>query len=252
MVAGYIYIVTNVINGRQYVGLTTKTAAVRWQQHVSNANNGVKTYLYAAIRKYGAEAFTVETCLSVLDKKYLGYFEKQKIQDLNAAYNQTNGGEVTLGRKYDDATKERIRLKSLGKKRTPAQIEKMKQAVRNSAAHTARRNSPENMVLLREMCKKVDHEKRLAALRAVNVGKVWSAESRAKLSASCMGRVYNKDIIDKMRASKRKKVLCRETGVVFLCTEEAAQHTGVSKRTIHRDCKGLTEKTRRALTFTYI
>ena len=49
---------------------------------------------------------------------YLADLERALIADLKPEYNQTNGGEVTMGRKYNDAAKEQIRLKNTGKKRT--------------------------------------------------------------------------------------------------------------------------------------
>lgn len=64
MFNGYIYLVTNTVNGKQYVGQTTTTIPKRWKQHVYESNLGRHQYgLYLAIRKYGAESFTVtEIC----------------------------------------------------------------------------------------------------------------------------------------------------------------------------------------------
>ena len=106
--AGIIYVATNNVNGKQYVGLTIRPLIDRWNQHVNVANKSAKTYFHRAIVKYGRGSFTVHQVASCLDNKYLGALERLFIQELKPEYNQTNGGEVTLGRKYDDATKERI------------------------------------------------------------------------------------------------------------------------------------------------
>lgn len=34
---GYIYLVTNQVTGKEYIGQTTRTLEERWKQHVSDA-----------------------------------------------------------------------------------------------------------------------------------------------------------------------------------------------------------------------
>lgn len=58
---GYIYLITNLINGKVYVGKTTGTLENRWKQHVEAASRNIDTHLYRAIRKYGAENFKIES-----------------------------------------------------------------------------------------------------------------------------------------------------------------------------------------------
>lgn len=113
---GLVYVATNKINGKQYVGLTKRTLKDRWNQHVNVANKHANTYFHHAIVKHGADSFDVVQVASAIDLKYLADLERLVIASVKPAYNQTNGGEVTLGRKYNDATKEIIRLKNTGKK----------------------------------------------------------------------------------------------------------------------------------------
>jgi len=250
--AGYIYVATNTITGDQYVGLTTKTVARRWSEHKTSAVIGKKTHLYAAIRKYGPEAFEVITFVTVLNRDALPVIERQVIQDLHPRYNQTNGGEVTFGRKYDDATKERIRQGSLGKKRTSEQ-----NAANSRRAKERWKNSPEYrekaMAALAKAHANKNESKRIEACREYWRNNKMSDESRAKLSAACMGRRYGPEIIERMRASKCKAVKCNETGVVYTCREEAAKATGISKRTIFRDVSNEQRKPAKGrVTFSYI
>ena len=59
---GYIYKVTNNINGKMYIGQTRRTIEQRWKQHIYDSfNNSLDTSAFhCAIRKYGIEAFKIE------------------------------------------------------------------------------------------------------------------------------------------------------------------------------------------------
>ena len=59
-IAGCVYLVTNTVNGKQYVGQTKKSIKRRWSQHRCAAKKGESSALYNAIRKYGADNFTIE------------------------------------------------------------------------------------------------------------------------------------------------------------------------------------------------
>ena len=58
----YIYKVTNKLNGKIYIGKTLSSIEERWKQHCrdSKKESKEKRPLYAAIRKYGEENFSVE------------------------------------------------------------------------------------------------------------------------------------------------------------------------------------------------
>jgi group I intron endonuclease len=233
---GVIYLATNKINGKKYVGLTRRSLLARWTQHVNVASKQAKTYFHKAIVKYGKECFDVQPIASALSLDALGPLEAELIRQIRPEYNQTNGGEVTLGRKYDDATKERIRVANTGKKRTK------EQNVKNSLAK--KQQYANNPILLKKAIEtlnrvrsNVNEQKRVEAVRRAAVGRVWSEESKIKLSASCMGRRYSQDVLEKMKASKRKPILCSD-GRLFTCAKEAAKLTGISSRSISRVCNG--------------
>lgn len=64
---GEVYLLTNTVNGKQYVGQTTRGAKYRWRDHQHDAKRrGNKSVLGRAIRKYGATSFTI----TVLDFAY--------------------------------------------------------------------------------------------------------------------------------------------------------------------------------------
>lgn len=58
----FIYVITNQINGKQYVGKTTGTIKDRFRSHIcdSKKRKCEKRPLYNAMRKYGIENFSIE------------------------------------------------------------------------------------------------------------------------------------------------------------------------------------------------
>lgn len=144
---GRIYCITNLINGKQYVGQTIKKISYRFNEH-ARANSP----LGEDIRKYGRENFKIDE----LEKRYsyeeLNAAEKKWIKELNwkvpNGYNRTDGGDGllnpvkgireklveagkgnkrALGRKHTEDEKRKIRESNLGQKRTPETCEKFRQ-----------------------------------------------------------------------------------------------------------------------------
>jgi group I intron endonuclease len=233
---GIVYLATNKTNGKQYVGLTKRSLDARWNQHVNVANKGAKTYFHRAIVKHGMAGFDVHPIVSALSLDYLADLERTLIADLKPEYNQTNGGEVTMGRKYNDAAKEQIRLKNTGKKRTLETRKKLSDMVKQRYIDRPELKAAATKYILAARSS-VDEEKRKKAAAEAAKNQPWTAESRAKLSASCMGRRYNNEIIERMKASKRKAIQCSD-GRIFTCREEAAKATGISPQSIWRVCNG--------------
>lgn len=94
---GFIYCITNDVNGKQYVGKTTNTIEKRFEEHIKDSTRSrcEKRPLYDAMNKYGIEHFSVsqlEECdLSILEER-----EKYWINELNTfhnGYNATHGGD---------------------------------------------------------------------------------------------------------------------------------------------------------------
>ena len=137
-----IYIITNKLNNKRYIGKTAKTIEERWYQHCKNAEYGVDTYLYRAIRKYGSENFSVEFLCDGLDEE-----EVIQIEQLQPEYNMTKGGtggDTSSSPGYKAAIAERdmsgpnnpmfgrkgAENPNFGRKATPEQRERNKQAYR--------------------------------------------------------------------------------------------------------------------------
>jgi len=90
----FVYLITNMVNGKRYVGQTTHTLEYRWGQH--KRKNGC-TVLRNAINKYGADKFIIESICEPPTIKMMNEFEIEYIQRYNTktpnGYNMTGGGE---------------------------------------------------------------------------------------------------------------------------------------------------------------
>lgn len=102
---GFIYKITNKVNGKVYIGQTRYTVEARWKQHQHKQD---KTYFHNAIRKYGVDSFTVETLeecdVELLNEREIFYISKYNTFDYG--YNLTIGGDgnkrLVLDDKYDE------------------------------------------------------------------------------------------------------------------------------------------------------
>jgi uncharacterized protein (DUF433 family) len=96
-----IYLVTNLVTGKQYAGQTCAPIWKRWSDHKSAAKAGVDTYLYNSINFHGKENFVACTFRENLSKKEADEEEKLLIRTLRLwnsefGYNMTFGGEGTI------------------------------------------------------------------------------------------------------------------------------------------------------------
>lgn len=98
-----IYLITNTINGMQYVGQSVDISQ-RWSQHKTTAKNIKETAdLYQAMREYGIDNFTCEV-IEECSKEQLNEREIYWIDYYDTfyhGYNMTRGGQGKDGWKYD-------------------------------------------------------------------------------------------------------------------------------------------------------
>ena len=99
----YIYKITNTVNGKVYVGNTSRSIEKRWHEHCSDAKRDRSKHrpLYAAINKYGIEKFKIEA-IEECDMSIAPERERYWIERLGTfkdGYNNTMGGD---GKPYID------------------------------------------------------------------------------------------------------------------------------------------------------
>lgn len=115
-----VYKITNKINNKVYIGITSKGISARWKEHLYNAEHDCPFKLHRALRKYGKENFSIELidfCNSweELTEKEKYYIAQYRSTEDEFGYNLTEGGDGTFGRKHSEETKEKIRQKAIGR-----------------------------------------------------------------------------------------------------------------------------------------
>lgn len=212
---GEIYVVTCLVNGKQYVGQTTRGVGVRWQGHIKRSCERV-SLLTRSIAKHGVSQFHVRVLDTADSQVDLDAREIQWIAALGTlspnGYNLTAGGK---GGKMSPEACENNRRAQLGKKRSPESIEKFRTAVTGRKQtlehvekvrlfHTGRKRSDETRAKMSAVAKARGggSKESLEAMRQANVGRTMSPEIRARMSAFMTGLKRSPEARENMRRAK--------------------------------------------------
>lgn len=127
---GFIYKITNNINGKFYIGKTSRTINWRFSTHKS-ASISPKDYFHRALKKYGSENFSIFCIKEVREDDDIDELEKHYIAWLKPQYNLKEGGE---GGRHSDISKNRMSKSQKGVKRirTPEGKKKWKEKLSKS------------------------------------------------------------------------------------------------------------------------
>ena len=190
----YIYKITNIINGKVYIGQTNNLKR-RWYKHkFDSKSDEPKLIISKAIKKYGIENFKYEEidCCNSLEecnKQEVWYIFIYRSLTSQFGYNIEEGGNKS---KMSDETKEKLRAANLGKKHSDETLKKMKEI------HTGKFHSEET----KEKC------------RLLKMGKLASEETKAKLSKIQSKRPRGKrtdETKERMRQARLGKKVTPET-----------------------------------------
>jgi group I intron endonuclease len=203
---GYIYKITNKINGQSYIGLTKcHDYKNRWRGHLNNNDN---YYFNNVLKKLGKDAFTWEILIICFDEDVSRY-EKEYIKRYNTirpnGYNLTEGGELGWNHHPDTVAKLKESKAGKGNHRPPgfkySDESKLKMSESTKAWNDAR--SPE--------------ERRLSAKKATETKSTRTYPKRG------IPVIQLKDGVEIAR---------------FTSSCEAGRQTGILYKSIHAVCKG--------------
>lgn len=190
-----VYIHTNKINGKKYVGITCRDVNLRWQYGKGYINN---EHFYRAICKYGWDNFSHEIIADGLSKDdacdmEIALIAQLKTQDCNFGYNITAGGEHA---NVTEATKQKI-----------------------SKANTGRVVTKETRDKLSKL--RLGKPSKLA-------GRKLSDEHKQKIGESLIGHKHSDESIEKMRANASCNISVECDGNVFKSISDCAKYYDVS------------------------
>lgn len=106
----FIYIITNTINGKQYIGQTIRPITQRFTEHCKNSS-GKHSIITRAMCKYGREFFLLEQIRTCTNQKELDEYETYYIKMFGTlapfGYNLTTGGEHPMCSNIPEAVEKR-------------------------------------------------------------------------------------------------------------------------------------------------
>ena len=112
-----IYLLTNKLNNKKYVGQTWEGIVIRWQKHCAPSNTGC-VKLHNAIMKYGRDNFYYEVLVFCSTQESADYWECYFIEKFDTIYNGYNirgGGSRGI---ISEETKQKISKANTGKIRS--------------------------------------------------------------------------------------------------------------------------------------
>lgn len=206
-----VYAHINKENGKVYVG-QTKNIKRRWE--ADGIHYKGSTYFYHAIQKYGWNSFEHIILEKNLTKQEADDLECYYIDYYNSRYDQ-NGYNIREGgsRQLSEETKKKI---------SETQKNKGQWQGDKNPRHLHPLFGEENGMYGKNHTEEIKNK-----ISQANKGKVRSDE-------------FKKHISEQMRKNhpRAKKVMCVETGEIFLSSRQAAEKYNLGNSTISRICNG--------------
>jgi group I intron endonuclease len=206
-----LYKITNKINEKIYIGQTTRSLNVRWNEHKRDFKK-IDNKLSRAVKKYGIENFTIEKIeecesLEVLNKKEASLIEEY--DTIKNGYNIRIGGENSPRSKE---TREKISKKHKGKKHTEEHIQ--------------------NMMKARTGVKPKNKDKYFG-----NKNKLGKKHTNL-FKEKCRKRMLNNNF------SKKRAVKCLNNNIIYESIVEACKRLSLDSRSVQRVLKGEYKQTK--------
>ena len=187
---GCVYMWTNNVNGKKYVGKTHRDVQERSNEHM---NGHGSVLLKRSLDKYGVDNFTFEILHDGVIDAFLNDYEIEAIRVHNSkapyGYNLTGGGDGMF--EPSEETLNKISKALKGKKRNAETKQKMSEAQRG------KKHSDETRRKLSEAAK---------SEKNIFYGKKLSAESIQKMAKSKRGKKLSKEHCQKLSEARKGKI----------------------------------------------
>lgn len=217
----YVYMHTNKINGKKYVGITSQDPEKRWEKGKGYRRH---PHFWNAINKYGWDNFEHDILLSDISLDDANTLERMlirvwKLQNPRYGYNMQSGGKdyATLS---EDIKK---KISDSNKGRTFSEEHR-----RNISE--SKKNRP-----LTE--KELEH---LEKIKYWNKGRKFTEEHRQNLSKSLKGRIFTEEHKENIRKSRKGQHTEKQKEALKIVCEnnKGRKHTEEAKEKIRIGNKG--------------
>jgi len=185
-----LYRHTNKLNGKSYIGLTSKSVDTRWQEHLTEASTQASSTYHTkfkrALRKYGADMFEHELLETVDTKEEAMVQEQWWIALYNTyyeGYNLTHGGDYFtptgenhqyFGKSVIDENGAREKIQEILRNNNPAKRPEVRKKLSKYLTVNNPMRSPETVERMRQS----------------KIGSKASEETKRKMSLSRIGKTF--------------------------------------------------------------
>lgn len=181
----YVYIITNLINNKKYIGLSTNK-----KKSLRKTYYGSGKLIKKAIEKYGKENFTKEIVKEFENEKDCREYERYLIQENNAVqselyYNLAPGGYggSPKGRLLSEEQKQRMRTLNLGRKRNKEACHNI--SIAKKGIKQSKESCDKKSTSMKVYHKNLSDDDRLIVNNKISIalaGKITKNETKEKLS----------------------------------------------------------------------
>jgi group I intron endonuclease len=212
---GVIYKISNLLNGKVYIGQTIRNIEIRWKQHCREAiKYSHKSALFGAIAKYGKDAFVIEEVCSCTNMEDLNFMESFLIGQLSSlyplGYNLTYGGG--------------------NHKRTPEASARLSKFRKGKPSTKKGKKYPGSNQKRSEQLKGKEQPKHLS-----------DPLVRAKASTTRTGKKVTGKALENLQKGAKdrsKAIIDLTTNIIYVSGLEAAKHLGLKPSTVYGVASG--------------
>lgn len=276
----YVYMHTNKINQKKYIGITCQEPKNRWGKD----GNGYKkqSYFYRAIQKYGWDNFTHEILFKDIGYEQACEIEKNLIAKYNTTdrsfgYNRATGGDVNYGYTFTMSEKSRQKMSEARKGMVFTEEHRNKIGESNRGRQVSEGTREK---ISKSRIGKYNGEDnpnygnhKLAGKNNPMYGKHHSDETRMKISQNRKGKnlgngnknpsgkknyFYDNHEFSGINNGRATPIYCKQLDELFWGAQDAENKYNIAHQTIAKSCRnkrksaGKHPETNEPLSWTYV